>query len=104
MKMVMYLYIILECPQGKFGEDCARTCDMCKNKNCHHMTGLCQEGCGPGWLSPRCDKGNYRPFAYLFLVKKIPAYLDYIKTNNDGYLFILSIINIHFLKMSFNSM
>ena len=48
-------YVCLDCPDGKFGLKCSKSCS-CVHGNCDKITGDCF--CEDGWEGPACDIGN----------------------------------------------
>lgn len=53
-----------ECPAGYYGDRCSNSCGFClDNSTCHHETGVCEQGCRPGYQTPKCisacDKRKY---------------------------------------------
>ncbi|KAL5022774.1 hypothetical protein ScPMuIL_001929 [Solemya velum] len=51
-------HVIHQCPSGKFGVDCSKTCSKsCKHRTCNGNTGHCLEGCSShGKTGPLCDQ------------------------------------------------
>lgn len=47
----------LDCPFGFFGEGCSSQCGHCLHQTCHHVTGVCEQGCEPGYQAPNCTEG-----------------------------------------------
>lgn len=48
----------LECDGGTYGQGCSSTCGSCiNNTQCHHITGTCVQGCGPGYQGNKCKEG-----------------------------------------------
>ncbi|GFR82636.1 multiple epidermal growth factor-like domains 10, partial [Elysia marginata] len=46
------------CENGTFGENCTNICSLhCKGSGevCHHVTGVCLNGCQPGYTGELCD-------------------------------------------------
>lgn len=53
------LYILLinkKCVGGFFGQNCTQTCGT-KCKGCNTVTGVCENGCHPGWEGHFCQTG-----------------------------------------------
>lgn len=47
----------LACPIGTYGGACDKICGNCaESAPCHSTTGVCQQGCQPGYMSERCDQ------------------------------------------------
>lgn len=42
-----------QCPDGKFGSNCDKTCDCKNNSSCDPDTGVCY--CTPGWQGDNCN-------------------------------------------------
>ena len=49
--------LFLACSLGKYGRNCWNTCSNCKHKMCNPVTGVCKEGCRPGWKGDKCNQG-----------------------------------------------
>lgn len=48
----------VECDGDTYGQDCSSTCGSCINDTqCHHIYGICLEGCSPGYHGLRCEEG-----------------------------------------------
>ena len=48
----------VECELGKFGNNCAETCN-CVNQPCGHITGVCPAGgCQRGYIRLNCSIGK----------------------------------------------
>lgn len=48
-----------ECIAGFYGENCNNSCGHCLNETaCHHVTGMCDVECDPGYLTPYCTEGE----------------------------------------------
>jgi hypothetical protein len=51
--------ILLECDDNQYGPDCNQTCGKCReDKQCHHINGSCNGGCGPGYKGDNCYQGK----------------------------------------------
>ncbi|KAL4230214.1 hypothetical protein ACF0H5_010599 [Mactra antiquata] len=46
-----------ECPVGTYGEQCEGTCNCADNVACNEITGICPDGCQPGWTGNQCNQG-----------------------------------------------
>ncbi|XP_048255595.1 cell death abnormality protein 1-like [Haliotis rufescens] len=44
-----------ECNPSWFGDNCRRECPNCAEGNCIRRSGVCQEGCLPGFHGKKCD-------------------------------------------------
>lgn len=57
----MFVFIIVACGSGLYGEDCMHQCSPnCNEGNtCDRFTGQCIGGCKPGWTGTMCDQGKY---------------------------------------------
>ena len=54
---------LIECANGKFGQDCNERCGECVGKEqCQHINGSCVSGCKPGYKGIRCTKGSQSLF------------------------------------------
>ena len=49
---VLIVFLLLECPDGFYGQDCMDVCD-CENGDCHFITGFCN--CSIGYMGVACD-------------------------------------------------
>ena len=48
------------CPEGRWGENCSRTCGQCASGNCNAQTGTCSGGCLPGYKDTAlCKDGKH---------------------------------------------
>ena len=56
---VLIQYFFIECAFGFYGIGCLQECSsFCKiSRNCHHVTGLCKDGCKNGWQGNNCFEG-----------------------------------------------
>lgn len=54
----MFVFIIVVCGSGLYGEDCMHQCSPnCNEGNaCDRFTGQCIGGCKPGWRGFVCDQ------------------------------------------------
>ena len=51
---------IIECDDGTFGVNCVYRCGICLNNSpCNKTTGLCDEGCGPGFKGTFCSNSKF---------------------------------------------
>lgn len=57
----MFVFIIVACGSGLYGEDCMYQCSPnCNEGNaCDRFTGQCIGGCKSGWKGIMCDQGKY---------------------------------------------
>lgn len=52
-------YLFSECIAGFYGENCNNNCGHCLKKTaCHHINGMCDEECEPGYKVPYCTEGD----------------------------------------------
>lgn len=52
------MFLLLDCPEGYYGDECKEICGHCKNSTiCHHINGTCIHGCEPGYIGDYCDIG-----------------------------------------------
>lgn len=50
--------ISIECMAGFYGDACSNSCRHCLNNTaCHHVTGICDQGCESGYRAPNCSIG-----------------------------------------------
>ena len=51
-------YVVV-CDFGYYGLKCLQECStFCKrSRNCHHVTGFCNDGCRSGWQGNECFEG-----------------------------------------------
>lgn len=48
---------ILECENGTYGSMCHEACGECSfNQTCHFVTGICPNGCNPGFYGDLCNE------------------------------------------------
>lgn len=51
--------IILECTFGNYGAHCTQTCSVnCYHGKCDAYTGVCSQGCLPGYIPPYCTESK----------------------------------------------
>ena len=65
-----YCLIFTECEGGMFGQDCTERCGKCVGKEpCHHIYGICMNGCDPGYETINCTKGNliYKIYILMYM-------------------------------------
>ena len=63
-----YECLFLECSPGTYGTNCSSRCGSCKEQgDCHHVTGVCQNGCAAGYNGSKCDTGNWLFCVYAYL-------------------------------------
>lgn len=57
----MHFFFLKECNDDYFGQNCRERCnETCKS--CNKTTGVCDNGCHPGWEGLYCQQGK----TYLF--------------------------------------
>ena len=62
------LFHIKGCSNNTYGLHCTLTCGNCSNgQQCHHVTGICPQGCVQGYDGDTCDTSN--SFFLLFEVR-----------------------------------
>lgn len=51
---------ITECIDGTYGENCTQRCsgNCLKNLPCNKQTGICDNGCIPGYTNKNCSSGK----------------------------------------------
>lgn len=54
----------LECEDYFFGQNCNDMCNTTCN-SCNKTTGVCDNGCHPGWRGSFCEEGLLRYFLIL---------------------------------------
>lgn len=55
-----FTWYFVECIDSKYGLDCSQSCGHCnKNKQCHHISGMCPYGCDPGYTGSQCIRGKH---------------------------------------------
>lgn len=71
--------LIVECPTGKFGNNCNNTCSAnCKDnlKKCDVTSGDCEGGCLDGWHGKHCDRStNVSQTVYLLNLLTLYNYI-----------------------------
>lgn len=56
---IIFFLSFLECSAGYYGENCSVSCGHCLNKTaCDHITGICIQGCEPGYQAVNCTQGK----------------------------------------------
>ena len=61
--------IFAECRAGYYGDNCSTECSSgCQSSQCHHVTGICSEGCLPGWLGEFCNQRKCFEYVCVCLV------------------------------------
>ena len=58
LKFKGIIYIQKVCSQGTFGKECNATCGNCQGE-CDHISGICLNGCAPGYIGPLCKTRKY---------------------------------------------
>lgn len=50
-------FFVAECENGRHGASCGMTCGRCKDDvPCNRSTGICENGCKPGWEGKYCTQ------------------------------------------------
>lgn len=79
--------IVVACPIGTYGGACDKICGNCADSApCHSTTGVCPNGCHPGYMSDRCDMRT----STITLIKHISIYI--ITVTGIPFLFCLATI------------
>ncbi|KAF4523535.1 hypothetical protein B566_EDAN013078 [Ephemera danica] len=55
-KCVNKYLLLTECENGKFGNNCSLNCSANCMENCNKDSGICLQGCKPGWKGDTCKK------------------------------------------------
>lgn len=65
---------ITECVDGTYGDNCTHRCsgNCLKNLPCNKQTGICNDGCIPGYTNKNCSSGKVvetqlKIFIYTFI-------------------------------------
>lgn len=59
-KVVLLCFIHLACDNGTFGQNCSEKCGRCAYfGQCHHVNGICLEGCVSGFIGSTCKARAY---------------------------------------------
>jgi len=75
----MYLFSVLGCDNGTYGENCTNECAMCHEDTvCNHMTGYC-DTCASGYEGSRCETGKGQRSNYI-LVLVLVLFLLFVLT------------------------
>nr|XP_022312496.1 uncharacterized protein LOC111117633 [Crassostrea virginica] len=45
-----------ECIDGSYGQNCSKKCGQCLKGTCHHVNGICTDGCKAGYKTELCNK------------------------------------------------
>lgn len=53
---IFTLCVYSECDDGNFGENCIDKCNA-TCRSCNKTTGICDNGCQPGWRGLNCQDG-----------------------------------------------
>ncbi|XP_069681553.1 tenascin-R-like isoform X2 [Periplaneta americana] len=67
----------ITCEWGEYGAECKQTCGKCSKDTCDVFTGLCSDGCKPGYFPPYCQE------RYTYMSVKpdtSPGFLDVVVT------------------------
>ena len=47
------------CSAGQYGSECQQLCGQCKGSSaCNRLTGVCPDGCDPGWTTLYCNNSK----------------------------------------------
>lgn len=64
--------VLLDCPPGRYGANCNEICSFHCQNTCDQYTGVCLNGCSPGYKMPYCrESKNY----YNVLCRSIYKYI-----------------------------
>lgn len=58
---IVYIIIIIliDCKPGNYGANCEQKCSSkCNEYKCDQYTGICLQGCSPGYVAPNCAESN----------------------------------------------
>lgn len=70
--VINVILISVECNDGLFGDMCQKECGRCLNMSqCHHINGICINGCKPGYSSEFCNQCKYFALYFLLAIKHI---------------------------------
>lgn len=48
-------FVVIECKEGKYGDECIFDCGCCRNKiKCYYVDGICVDGCELGYNLEYC--------------------------------------------------
>lgn len=50
-------HFLVECQDNFFGRNCEHICNV-TCRSCNKTTGVCDNGCYPGWTGQYCQNGN----------------------------------------------
>lgn len=53
----IFCHFLVECQDNFFGRNCEHICNV-TCKSCNKTTGVCDNGCYPGWTGQYCQNGN----------------------------------------------
>lgn len=60
MEKVNFVFVLVECIIGFYGENCNSECGFCLNEFliCYYVMGVCVGGCKFGYILLNCDIGD----------------------------------------------
>lgn len=60
MRSEVFFPSLLECEEGRYGENCTQACSCTNGGRCDRVTGSC--ACLPGWMGELCHSGDFLNF------------------------------------------
>lgn len=62
-------FLLTECQQGKFGENCADQCGSCaNNETCNHVNGTCPSGCDAHHFGDTCKESRLSSYYFVSFI------------------------------------
>lgn len=89
-ELLMTGSFLIECMVGFYGDKCNSSCGHCLNNTaCHHITGVCNQQCEPGYQAPNCTEGiillKTCNKQYIFCSKIGVLKMNFQKNHCDGW-------------------
>ena len=66
VQYTVFKYFFVACEDGYFGDMCTQKCsENCNQAGiCNKTTGVCLDGCQPGWMGDFCDSGIFQFYTF----------------------------------------
>lgn len=80
--MNMVILCIKDCDDNKYGENCSKSCGNCRgSEQCHHINGICINGCDIGYQLPKCIDSGYIVSRNIYCVIDYAVNLSLVERN-----------------------